>query len=58
MPQIFKDVSHLNFHIFVDVGTKIIERDQSESWDIDAVNLDTIHHLLGQVEDGVLVRLH
>ena len=52
------DRSYLHFHIFIDVWAKVIERDQGEPGDVDAVDLDALHHLLGQIEDGVLVWLH
>ena len=48
---------YLDFHIFPDVGTEVIERDEGEPGDVDAVNLDAVHHLLGQIEDGILVGL-
>lgn len=48
--------SYLNFDILVDIRTKVIEGDESEPGNVDAINLDAVHHLLGQVEDRVLVR--
>ena len=54
---IVSDRFYLDFHIFPDVRTKVIERDQGEPGDVDGVNLDALHHLLGQIEDGVLVWL-
>ena len=54
MIQTTNDI-YLNFDILVYIRTVVVERDKGEPGDVDAVNLDTVHHLLGQVEDGVLV---
>ena len=46
-----------NVHVPPEVGTEIVEGDQQVTGNVGLCLLDSGHDLLGQVEDGIFVRL-